>query len=558
MKNKRELVQLVIPLALFFLAQRYLNDEVAIACAAVVTALLQLLWRPIAATLLILPIAAVISIANATKYRYTGETLIWQDLAYALPNLGDNVGTLLQYLDAPVILGLGIWVGAFLLAVYIEHQRLPHTRTKGAIFASFILLAFSPTILAAIDTTLVDAPTHNDLNAWTFSELKSTSAVARFVRSTRIDRAELVYAPVGATAFEARAAAIRPAAPSPRRSPDVIAILQESQFDPRQLAACTSRNDCGLEMIEPGMGSRQFGPLHVHVFGGGTWNSELALMTGVPHDWYSEQHYAPYTVAPRIRHGLGHHFRSLGYRTAVVYPVRKGMMNAHNAYRAYGMEEFLDSEALGLSNNWCDVTDDVMYAKLAEVRKRLLYDNDQPLFLVMVTIHNHGPHGNHCAVQENSASFGDSTEQQLSKKVEDYLQRSRAADQASRAFREIVLTSNRPSLILVFGDHQPSFEGMADKVPRMPHRPMSDHAALYFSNYQFFSNFGTESPPISAELDITFLPSTLLELAELPLGSVFDSNMRLRKICNGRLDLCPGGDFLDSYRNHLIAKGFYQ
>lgn len=551
------LVPYAVSLALFLLAQRFLHDDTAIACAALIVALLQLIWRPIAATLLILPTVAAISTVNAVKLAYTGETVIWQDFVYVLPNLHDNLGTLLQYLDFTVALWLVAWIGIFIMAARIERKRFLKARLDGAIFAAIILLAFSPSILSTLDAATVSSS--EEANVWTFSGHRESSALERFIRSTKIARADFLYAPVGPADYERRAAAVPAAAPrSSDPRPDVIVILQESQFDLKQLAACKSRDDCRLSLFDAGMGSRQFGPLHVHVFGGGTWNTELALMTGTPHDWYSKTGYAPYTVAPRIREGLGHQFRSLGYQTAVVYPVQMGMMNAFNAYRAYGMEEFMGAEVLGLSKSWCDISDDQMYAKLAEVRERLLSVSGQPLFLFMATINNHGPHGKHCARQENVVSAGDGPELQLRKMVEDYIQRSRAADQASRRFRDLVLNSNRPSVILVFGDHQPSFEGLAEKIPRLPHRPMSNKEALSFSSYQFFSNVDNGSPPISKELDVMFLPSTLLELARLPLGPVFDSNRRLRILCDGRLDKCPGGGFLDSYREHLAATGFYR
>lgn len=558
MRARTALLPYAVSFALFLVAQRFLQDDVAIASAAIVVAMLQIIWRPISATLLVLPVVAAISTANTIKFEYTGETLIWQDLAYALPNLGNNLGALLQYVDLLGLLALVGWIGVLVLAACVERRRLSRTRADGAIFAAILLLVFSQSIVATIDEAA--ALTHEDVNAWTFSGHRpSPSALERFIRSTRIASADFVYAPVGAGEYETRAASVSsPEVHDPGRKPDVIVILQESQFDPRQLAACESRADCRLDMFEPGARSRQFGPLRVHVKGGGTWNSELALMTGTDHHWFSRTAYAPYTVAPRIRHALGHQFRALGYRTAVVYPVQKGMMNAFNAYRAYGMEAFFGAEALALSTSWCDVTDDVMYAKLAEVRERLLGSDEQPLFLLMLTINNHGPHGKKCARPENVISSGDSPEQQLSKKVEDYIERSIASDRASRAFRESVLNSKRPSLILVFGDHQPSFEGVADRMPRLPHRPMSDEEALHFANYQFFSNVGNHSPPVRRELDVVFLPSTLLELAGLPLGPVFDANLRLRKICDGRLDQCPGGSFLDSYRDHLMTTGFYR
>ena len=62
--------------------------------------------------------------------------------------------------------------------------------------------------------------------------------------------------------------------------PDIVAVLEESTFDPKLLKMCTLP-ECKRKMFEADGRTRAHGPLVVHTWGGGTWTSEFALMSGM-------------------------------------------------------------------------------------------------------------------------------------------------------------------------------------------------------------------------------------------------------------------------------------
>lgn len=547
-----------LPFLVLSLMSLTLVDDVAIAFLACLVGVLQLRFRPLAVLFLVGPFIAGVSIINAVKIRYAGEALTWQDIQYALPNLGENLGTLIQYLDFKYAFWAFLFVVLMVLAIRLERAYLVHTRSLAYVFLSLVFVFYVPCLFGGVAAAANYIENQKVVNGWTFSNSGRQSALGRFVQSALLKQSDFLYAQVGPAKFDDYRVDQIPISETAGQRPDVIIVLQESQFDPSQIKECQSRNDCALTMFQSGPHTKQTGPLHVHIFGGGTWNSEMALMTGTPHTWYSGGDYKTYTVTPRIRKALGHHMNDLGYRTVVVYPVQKGMINAMNAYRAYGMNEFYGAEALGLSADWCEVSDRVMYQKLADVRKRLIREDGRPLFMVMLTIFNHGPYGERCAKKEHTISAMDPAEIKLKKKLADFLQRSRESDRESTAFVRDVLAEDRKALILVAGDHQPSFEGMAMMLPRKPHRPMPDNEALYFTGYHFHSNFRKSAPSLEKELDVMFLPSTLLELAGLPMDAMFSANRKLRDACGGRLDQCPGDGFIDSYRHRLMLTGFFE
>jgi phosphoglycerol transferase MdoB-like AlkP superfamily enzyme len=303
------------------------------------------------------------------------------------------------------------------------------------------------------------------------------------------------------------------------------------------------------------------GPLKVHTHGWGTWNAEFTLMTGIPYFWFGETgFYSAYTTAPRMRMALARHLSALGYRTIGIYPTQKGMLNAARAYRNYGIQEFYGAEDLDLSLDWCKIPDQLMYEKLLARYRAAREEDNRPIFMVMLTVFNHGPHGTGCMDPDLARSIGRDAIP-LRAKLEDYLHRSRASNLASTAFRDITLALPQPVLLLFAGDHQPSFEGLAASSPRQMHRQMPAHDALLFTNYQFMANYDA-SPAVAPggrprEMDISFLASTLLEMAMLPLGPLFEPNLKLRNLCGGRLDSCSPA-VIESYKANLNQTGFYK
>jgi hypothetical protein len=236
------------------------------------------------------------------------------------------------------------------------------------------------------------------------------------------------------------------------------------------------------------------------------------------------------------------------------------MLNAARAYRNYGIQEFYGAEDLDLSLDWCKIPDQLMYEKLLARYRAAREEDNRPIFMVMLTVFNHGPHGAGCMDPDLARSIGKDANPQRAK-LEDYLHRSRASNLASTAFRDITLALPQPVLLLFAGDHQPSFEGLAASYPRQMHRQMPARDALLFTNYQFLANYDA-SPAVDhrgqpREMDISFLASTLLELAMLPLGPLFEPNLKLRDLCGGRLDSCSPA-VIESYKANLNQTGFYK
>lgn len=537
-------------------------DTIVIALAAITVGLTHWFWAPLTVTCICLGTGQMIALANAEKLRDTGDAILWQDLVYTAPNLLGNLATVWQYIGFPGALAGTLAVLVLCLARMAEKRYMRRSLPFGIGFTATLILLYLSTFVDYLVDIASDLEQYQK-NATSFAGRPNALSLARFLHSTTLSPAEFQATSAGPEHFRELSAKLadRSGQGGTNVPPDIFVILNESQFNPSQLAACTSRADCRMTLYEKAPYGVLRGPLKVHTHGWGTWNAEFTVMTGVPYFWFGETgFYSAYTTAPRLKMALARHLTSLGYRTIGIYPTQKGMLNAAQAYQHFGIQEFHGAESLDLPLDWCKIPDHRMYETMLAKYRAARKEDTRPIFMMMLTIFNHGPHGKGCMDSKLKQTLGRNATQQ-STKLDDYLHRSHAVDKASTAFRNALLAQPQPVLLLFAGDHQPSFEGFARRYPRQMHRQMSDDDALLFTNFQYFANYDGAAIAGTGErfreLDISFLASTLLELAMLPLGPLFQPNLQLRELCQGQLDSCSPA-IIDSYKTHLMQVGFYQ
>ncbi|MEO8810269.1 MAG: sulfatase-like hydrolase/transferase [Rhodanobacter sp.] len=334
--------------------------------------------------------------------------------------------------------------------------------------------------------------------------------------------------------------------------PDIVQVLEESTFDPSIYTDCTVPA-CRLGMFAAGPRTRGSGVLRTHTFGGGTWVSEFAVLTGMPQDIFGPGGmYAPYVLAPRVRDALPQTLRRLGYLTIAIYPTVGSFINGRNAYGAYGFDHMYDVNELGLEE-W-EETDKQMF----DAAKRI-YDKvrkpGQPVFVMILTLNQHGPHDDDPMSSLPTAfrNLLPGLKPVAALNFDTYLARLHASDAAMRGLEQAFLERPEPTVLVHFGDHQPSFGGVIRDLPRtLPPalRPYRD----FLTYYMIKSNFAGPPLPHYAMLDIAFLPSMVQQAAGLPLDPYFAALTELRNRCDGLYDDCAVPGLLDSYHGWIFGR----
>ncbi|WP_051357918.1 sulfatase-like hydrolase/transferase [Rhodanobacter sp. OR87] len=334
--------------------------------------------------------------------------------------------------------------------------------------------------------------------------------------------------------------------------PDIVQVLEESTFDPSIYDACNV-SACRVAMFRPDARTRAHGMLRVHTFGGGTWVSEFAALTGMPQDIFGPGGmYAPYVLAPNVRDALALQLRRLGYLTIGVYPTSADFINGRNAYQAYGFDHLYGADELGLEE-W-EESDAQMFAAAGRLYDKLKKPG-QPVFLMILTLNQHGPHDHQpmATLPRPYRNLLRGLPANAALNFDTYLARLHASDLAMRALERAFLDRPQPTVLLHFGDHQPSFNGLIRDLPRrLP--PALQPYRDYLTYYMLKSNFAGPSLPQYPLLDIAFLPSMVLEAAGVPTDAYFAASSGLRERCEGRYDDCAVPGLLASYHAWTIGR----
>ena len=353
----------------------------------------------------------------------------------------------------------------------------------------------------------------------------------------------------GATASGEPAAMPR----SPESYPDIVQVLEESTFDPSNFTKCNIP-ECRVAMFKTDVRTRSTGPMRVHTFGGGTWVSEFATLTGMPQDIFGPGGmYAPYVLAPHVQDSLPRQLQRLGYLTIAIYPTNGAFLNGRNAYRAYGFDQFYDATQLGLEE-W-EETDQQMFDAAKRVYDKVKKPG-QPVFVMILTLAQHGPHDTD-PLSSLPAPFNKGVLKGLptaeSLNFNTYLSNLHNSDVAMRGLEHDFLDRAQPTVLVHFGDHQPSFSGLIRTMPRTWPDELSS-VKDYLTYYMIKSNFQGAPLPRYPMLDIALLPSMVLQAADLPTDPYFSAAIALRTRCNGLYTDCTQPGLVKSYHAWIFNR----
>lgn len=496
----------------------------------------------------------LLEIAATLKFKYLATPLLAPDLIYYFNR--QILDTLLNY---PFLIGaivLALVLAPVILIVAWRGDRKPASGWRMRIVRGTGAAAGIAALVISMNPDGPFAAVHAK-GMWL--AMNDDSFVSDFLisfRSTRVVTPRYDLADAGRFDWRDDPSDVA----STQTRPDIVAVLEESTFDPRMLSVCTLPRVCDRRMFQPDANTLAHGWLEVHTWGGGTWTTEFAFLTGLSHDLFGPAGiYAPFNLAPRIRYTLPHALHASGYRTVAIYPTDGDFLNGRSAYADYGFDAFYGGEQLGLG--WESTDADLMRAfrKVFAIEKAKAHG--APVFLFMLTLHQHGPHMtplSQLPAPYDKPLFTGRTapdkvlDDWLNLNLGNYLQRLAMSDAAESDLENQLRADDRPALLLHFGDHQPSFDGAITALQKkLPPQIANPQVVTYY----MLKGFGMNSPshydyPV---LDIAFAGSLLLDAAGLHKSAFFTANSLLRERCHGQYLDCRDADVLHSYRADVFG-----
>ena len=472
---------------------------------------------------------------NQLKVHFYKDTLLFSDFAMMLDP--SNTGTLLHYPQA----GLA-FIGLLLFAcltIGVAWRGSPRRKGYLPVITGCGLMVVSGFVLGQCIVRYQPV--------WAGTLPGGTGVVSNLVMSGRQARFSAPAFPMySSDAFKTSAArVVEPLRHGGRIPPDIVLLLQESTTDPRLYRLPAPASLPHFAMFESDTHVKAHTALRVQTFGGGTWLSEFAALTGLRSDDFGGMKSAVfYTVIDHVNDSLFRQMKMNGYYTVVLTPFNKSAYNAGHAYHMMGVDKILQPQELGYpgslqDNLWHISTADMLKYITVIMRK----ETKKPLFIYALTMYEHGPYdAEHKDDYQLGASVGNAAS---AGKFSHYVEKITASDKALASFFQFVDNRPKPTLFMYFGDHQPNIDwdnGYATALPD----------AMHLTQFSLRDN--NDAMPV-ADLgpvtDIAFLGGILLERARLKVSPFWQANISLRHLCKGRMNDCEDKTLLNSYRHYI-------
>jgi phosphoglycerol transferase MdoB-like AlkP superfamily enzyme len=299
--------------------------------------------------------------------------------------------------------------------------------------------------------------------------------------------------------------------------------------------------------------------LRVETYGGASWVNEFALLTGISTKAFGDMRmFVHVLMGGRLRETLPQTLAKCGYRTLMLFPMKKGYLSLDRFYRSIGFTEILDRRDQGAPT--IRERDRFYFQNALEAMDRHFKSSDRPLFVYIQTMASHGPYDSAYMPEENLPGGGPGTSAEMS----EYLRRAAMAqrdggflmDEIKRRF------PNEPILVVRYGDHQPSAtrdiinDVWGDDSPDVG----PDGSPGPFITFYAIQGSNLAVPPLPAydPLDIAYVGTVMLEAAGLPLSAAQRERKRLMVACEGRYFGCEPRSQILAFHRRLINSGFVQ
>ena len=294
------------------------------------------------------------------------------------------------------------------------------------------------------------------------------------------------------------------------------------------------------------------GYLQTPVFGGGTCNTEYESLTGnsltfLPGGVMPYQMYVtPDTIS------LNKILQGQGYTGYAMHPFPASNWNREEVFQDMGFAQFLsepDFAGEEMIRDMCsDAGDYDRMIKLYEEKK------GSPLFFFNVTLQNHGGYTDGEYEATIHVPTADRPAGGAYPQAEQYLSLAHASDQAFEQLVNYFSQVEEPTMIVMYGDHQPKLEdGFYEYLTGKPASEWTQEETmqLYETPYVIWTNYPLDTTTqVPKRLSANYLSSWMLKLAGVQLP---EYNRYLLQLCRDVPVVTPKG-CLDARGNYFRSE----
>jgi phosphoglycerol transferase MdoB-like AlkP superfamily enzyme len=310
--------------------------------------------------------------------------------------------------------------------------------------------------------------------------------------------------------------------------PNVIVVLAEAFWDPLKLDL--DFKDDPIPFYRSLEEKSSSGELITHVFGGGTINTELEIMTGLTTRFLPEGSETYNHFITRPIDSLAHVYRNQGYNTEAVHTFKNWFYNRNQTYKYLGYEKFVSMEYFSNADYIGPYIDDreLMKKTIEEMKT-----SNGPDFVNTVTVSSHGPYDDIRYDNLSSCTRGDQLTKVPQYILDLYCQVLSETDDALKVLIEGVKELDEPTMVVIYGDHLPmlgydyAVYREADYIDSTT--SYKDYMNLHTTPLVVWDNFPDEYTHEKEKLRMTpnFLGAYILDRTRKEKSPIFQQNWKL-------------------------------
>ena len=326
------------------------------------------------------------------------------------------------------------------------------------------------------------------------------------------------------------------------RMPNVVVIMDEAFSDLQVLGRFNTDEDY-MPNFRKLMGQCG-GHLMVSVKGGNTANTEFEFLAG---DTMAFLPAGSVVFQQFIRDNipaLPSYLASLGYETTGIHPYLSTGWDRKRVYPLLGFEEFLSKEAFSGAKTLRDwISDEAAFDKIKEVLEQKKDEGiTDPQFIFEVTMQNHSGYSPEYPGFTERIHLTDLTYSTVqTKAAEKYLTLIKYTDEALGDLMTYFESISEPTIVVMFGDHQPS-DYVTNVIDHLtgydPEVSLEEAQKSYIVPYFVWNNFGMNfnAPTMTS---VNYLAVDILQAAGIPLTQYQQFLLALQPqlpvVCQGTL-----------------------
>ena len=284
------------------------------------------------------------------------------------------------------------------------------------------------------------------------------------------------------------------------------------------------------------------GTLYTSVFGGATSDTEYEFLTGNSMA-VMPQNCVPYQqFITSETDSLAATLKAQGYYNIAIHPYAPSGYKRDLVYPLLGFDEFLSKENFENPQMIRSYISDRESYKM--ITRQYEEQGDQPLFIFNVTMQNHGGYSEERVFDEEETVR--LTQLSGHPKVEQYLSLLRESDKALQYLVDYFSKEEEPTIILLFGDHQPVvFAALPNRTEGKQGMTLSElDRHRYAVPFMVWANYDITEDDVD-NISANYLSSYLLRIAELPGTTYNEYLLQLQKelpVINAHFYITKEGD----------------